>query len=223
MAPPRSEDRGFRHGELWMNFLKSGFSFGGPLPQILPNELWTESLQANLVSPPENTDHHFMFEALKESLTSIGLSNPNPAVGCVLVDAQGQEIARGATQAYLGPHAERVAFSKISGPQGMERLDGADSPTSPWSPALTMAINPLALIFLPLLKSNELSSQEWITESTDQRGGDSKAIIRRQGSFHRNQSRRNYGLEFSIFCLSNCETPHFHPKMGPNFRRPTRR
>ncbi|MEO5970402.1 MAG: bifunctional diaminohydroxyphosphoribosylaminopyrimidine deaminase/5-amino-6-(5-phosphoribosylamino)uracil reductase RibD [Bdellovibrionia bacterium] len=100
-----------------MHFLKPGFSFGGPLEQILPNKLWTQSGLPSSYSPPLDLDSHFMLEALKESLSSVGISNPNPAVGCILVDAQGHEISRGATQAYLGPHAERHALGKISNPE----------------------------------------------------------------------------------------------------------
>jgi len=105
-----------------MHFLKIGFSFGGPLEQILPNDLWVQSGLPSAYSPPSDMDSHFMLEALKVSLSSVGISNPNPAVGCVLVDAQGNEISRGATEAYLGAHAERDALSKISDPK---RLEGA--------------------------------------------------------------------------------------------------
>jgi diaminohydroxyphosphoribosylaminopyrimidine deaminase/5-amino-6-(5-phosphoribosylamino)uracil reductase len=105
-----------------MHYLKSGFSFGGPIEQILPNELWTQSGQLPAFLPPLDTDAHFMLEALKESLSSVGISNPNPAVGCVLVDADGVEISRGSTQVYLGAHAERNAFSKVLNPQ---QLNGA--------------------------------------------------------------------------------------------------
>ena len=41
---------------------------------------------------------------------SIGLSNPNPRVGCVIARTDGQIIGRGFTQAPGGPHAEIVAL-----------------------------------------------------------------------------------------------------------------
>jgi diaminohydroxyphosphoribosylaminopyrimidine deaminase / 5-amino-6-(5-phosphoribosylamino)uracil reductase len=41
---------------------------------------------------------------------AIGLSNPNPRVGCVIAGADGQIIGRGFTQAPGGPHAEIVAL-----------------------------------------------------------------------------------------------------------------
>jgi diaminohydroxyphosphoribosylaminopyrimidine deaminase/5-amino-6-(5-phosphoribosylamino)uracil reductase len=102
-----------------MHFLKPGFSFGGPLEQILPSEYWLKSGQAKSLLPPTDLDSYFMLEALKESLSSVGISNPNPAVGCILVNAEGRELARGATQAYLGPHAERVALGKILNPHDL--------------------------------------------------------------------------------------------------------
>src|SRR4051812_22376023 len=86
--------------------LEAGFSFGGPLDRILPG----------LIEPPqtqEGSDRYWMLEALRESLSGIGVSNPNPAVGCVIVDLKGREVSRGATQAYPGLHAERVAFQGV--------------------------------------------------------------------------------------------------------------
>jgi diaminohydroxyphosphoribosylaminopyrimidine deaminase / 5-amino-6-(5-phosphoribosylamino)uracil reductase len=41
---------------------------------------------------------------------AIGLSDPNPRVGCVLLDAQGQLLGQGHTQAVGGPHAEVMAL-----------------------------------------------------------------------------------------------------------------
>jgi diaminohydroxyphosphoribosylaminopyrimidine deaminase/5-amino-6-(5-phosphoribosylamino)uracil reductase len=41
---------------------------------------------------------------------ALTVSNPNPRVGCVLVDAQGRSIGSGHTQAAGGPHAEVMAL-----------------------------------------------------------------------------------------------------------------
>jgi diaminohydroxyphosphoribosylaminopyrimidine deaminase / 5-amino-6-(5-phosphoribosylamino)uracil reductase len=49
-------------------------------------------------------------EALALAHQSIGLTNPNPRVGCVIADASGQTLGSGFTQAAGGPHAEIVAL-----------------------------------------------------------------------------------------------------------------
>ena len=52
-----------------------------------------------------------MREALALAQRSLRLSNPNPRVGCVLVDAKGAVIGQGYTQAAGGPHAEIMALA----------------------------------------------------------------------------------------------------------------
>ena len=64
---------------------------------------------------PANTaftpaDHAAMHEALALAQQAIGLTDPNPRVGCVIVDARGQVIGRGHTQQAGGPHAEVMAL-----------------------------------------------------------------------------------------------------------------
>ena len=57
------------------------------------------------------TDHAiYMQEALGLAAQALFLSNPNPRVGCVLVDGQGRVIGRGFTQQAGGPHAEVMAL-----------------------------------------------------------------------------------------------------------------
>lgn len=51
-----------------------------------------------------------MHEALSLARGAIGLSDPNPRVGCVIVGADGRVIGRGHTQQAGGPHAEVVAL-----------------------------------------------------------------------------------------------------------------
>ena len=51
-----------------------------------------------------------MSTALAWAERALTLSNPNPRVGCVLVDAQGRTIGAGHTQAAGGPHAEVMAL-----------------------------------------------------------------------------------------------------------------
>jgi diaminohydroxyphosphoribosylaminopyrimidine deaminase / 5-amino-6-(5-phosphoribosylamino)uracil reductase len=61
---------------------------------------------------PSPTDTSHMQEALALAQNAIGLSDPNPRVGCVIVgvDAGGQVIGRGHTQHAGGPHAEVMAL-----------------------------------------------------------------------------------------------------------------
>jgi diaminohydroxyphosphoribosylaminopyrimidine deaminase / 5-amino-6-(5-phosphoribosylamino)uracil reductase len=49
-------------------------------------------------------------EVLALAREAIGLSDPNPRVGCLIAAADGRVIGRGSTQAAGGPHAEIVAL-----------------------------------------------------------------------------------------------------------------
>ena len=51
-----------------------------------------------------------MVAALDAATQAIGLSDPNPRVGCVLIGADGQTLGLGHTQAAGGPHAEIMAL-----------------------------------------------------------------------------------------------------------------
>jgi diaminohydroxyphosphoribosylaminopyrimidine deaminase/5-amino-6-(5-phosphoribosylamino)uracil reductase len=66
-------------------------------------------------------DHQFMSEALAEAQKALYLANPNPRVGCVIVQ-DGKVIGRGFTQQVGGPHAEVQALADMksqgSSPQG---------------------------------------------------------------------------------------------------------
>ena len=57
-------------------------------------------------------DHQWMSEALAEAQKALYLSNPNPRVGCVIVN-EGQVIGRGHTQKVGGPHAEIQALADV--------------------------------------------------------------------------------------------------------------
>ena len=52
----------------------------------------------------------FIDQALALATQAIGLSDPNPRVGCVITDASGTIIGRGSTRHPGGPHAEIVAL-----------------------------------------------------------------------------------------------------------------
>ena len=54
-----------------------------------------------------------MHEALSLAEGAIGLSEPNPRVGCVIVAADGRVIGRGHTQEAGGPHAEVMALRDL--------------------------------------------------------------------------------------------------------------
>ncbi len=51
-----------------------------------------------------------MRRALDQAVHALGLSDPNPRVGCVLVNSLGDEIGKGHTQRIGGPHAEIMAL-----------------------------------------------------------------------------------------------------------------
>lgn len=51
-----------------------------------------------------------MHQALEQAAQALFLSSPNPRVGCVIVDAEGQVIGQGFTQQAGGPHAEVMAL-----------------------------------------------------------------------------------------------------------------
>ena len=91
-----------------MSLLKSGFALGGRIDRTL-NAKVEPSFP---FGSPEYTDEYWMEQALICSMNSVGLSPPNPSVGCVLVKNQGV-LASGFTQATGGEHAERMAFKNL--------------------------------------------------------------------------------------------------------------
>src|SRR4051812_1618200 len=91
--------------------LSTGFSFCGPLSSLIQEK--TESATPLKDCSQGEKDLHWMQEALRESISAMGVANPNPAVGCIIVDSQNQVVARGTTQTYRGHHAERMALEGI--------------------------------------------------------------------------------------------------------------
>lgn len=61
--------------------------------------------------PLRDTDRSRLHEALALAEQAIGLSEPNPRVGCVIAGVDGRTLARGFTQQAGGPHAEAVALA----------------------------------------------------------------------------------------------------------------
>lgn len=56
-----------------------------------------------------------LHDAVELAHCSIGLSDPNPRVGCLIHDAGGEPVGRGFTQQAGGPHAEIVALRDAAG------------------------------------------------------------------------------------------------------------
>ena len=61
-------------------------------------------------APLPDADHALMAAALALAERAVGLTDPNPRVGCVLTDPQGRVIGEGHTQQAGGPHAEVMAL-----------------------------------------------------------------------------------------------------------------
>lgn len=84
----------------------------GPWERILPPKLFASHLKRATGAEPK--DSYWMMEAWSESLKHHGLTAPNPTVGCILLNAAGQEVSRGITQSFPGSHAEKSAFEKLT-------------------------------------------------------------------------------------------------------------
>lgn len=68
-------------------------------------------------------DRQRLHDALALAQRSVGLSEPNPRVGCVIGHADGRVLAQGCTQEAGGPHAEAAALQAAR--QGAVDLRGA--------------------------------------------------------------------------------------------------
>ena len=64
--------------------------------------------------PISPVDHDLLLHAIALAQGSIGLSEPNPRVGCVLHDASGQLAGEGCTRQAGGPHAEVMALRQAA-------------------------------------------------------------------------------------------------------------
>lgn len=74
---------------------------------------------------PSNSDHdyHWMQRALELARRGIGVTSPNPAVGCVILDKAGQVAGEGWHEYDLLDHAEVVAL-RVAAQHAGERLHG---------------------------------------------------------------------------------------------------
>jgi diaminohydroxyphosphoribosylaminopyrimidine deaminase/5-amino-6-(5-phosphoribosylamino)uracil reductase len=55
----------------------------------------------------------WMRQALRLAIAARNTTPPNPAIGCLIIDSDGREIGRGATQAVGAPHAEIMALREV--------------------------------------------------------------------------------------------------------------
>lgn len=99
--------------------LRPGFGLAGRIDRTLVDRVGVNGVESLFRA---GTDDYWMEQALIESMNSVGISAPNPGVGCVIVK-NGRELARGHTQAWKQAHAERMAFHAL--PQDAD-LEGAE-------------------------------------------------------------------------------------------------
>lgn len=67
------------------------------------------------------TDAEAMLLALAEGWRGVGRVSPNPAVGCVILSAENELLAKGFHSQLGAPHAEIAALSRLSGRHELER------------------------------------------------------------------------------------------------------
>jgi diaminohydroxyphosphoribosylaminopyrimidine deaminase/5-amino-6-(5-phosphoribosylamino)uracil reductase len=99
--------------------LRPGFGFGGRFARVVQTA--GREPPVVLPAPPPagaEADLHWMQDAFDESLRGVGITNPNPAVGCVIVK-DGRAVGRGFTQRYGGSHAERMALASVVDPRDL--------------------------------------------------------------------------------------------------------
>lgn len=82
--------------------------------ELTSESAWWHATGGPWPNPEElSGDERAMAEAIKEGLTGVGLSSPNPSVGCVLMK-DGRVIGRGAHRKVGDPHAEVWAIREAS-------------------------------------------------------------------------------------------------------------
>ncbi|HEU4457537.1 MAG TPA: bifunctional diaminohydroxyphosphoribosylaminopyrimidine deaminase/5-amino-6-(5-phosphoribosylamino)uracil reductase RibD [Methylibium sp.] len=64
--------------------------------------------------PTDARSRELWAQALVEAEQAVGVSDPNPRVGCLITDAEGRVLGRGSTQAAGGPHAEVMALRAVA-------------------------------------------------------------------------------------------------------------
>jgi diaminohydroxyphosphoribosylaminopyrimidine deaminase/5-amino-6-(5-phosphoribosylamino)uracil reductase len=69
-------------------------------------------------------------QALTLASQAVGLSEPNPRVGCVIVGADGTVLGLGHTQERGGPHAEVMALRDAMSRWSLARTTAAPAPAA---------------------------------------------------------------------------------------------
>ncbi|WP_443098083.1 bifunctional diaminohydroxyphosphoribosylaminopyrimidine deaminase/5-amino-6-(5-phosphoribosylamino)uracil reductase RibD [Xanthomonas fragariae] len=86
--------------------MRKGYSLFGSIPKLIGEDPALDMLSSR--------DEYWMAQTLLEGMQSCGLSEPNPGVGCILVNKDGVAVSRGSTEVCGQRHAERVAIEALS-------------------------------------------------------------------------------------------------------------
>jgi len=95
--------------------LKEAYTFGGHLSECFPH-IFLEQVREQLPFFQFSSEEINMGLALKASMKSVGITSPNPAVGCVIKEGE-KLLSVGHTETYGQRHAERVALEQLSAEQ----------------------------------------------------------------------------------------------------------
>ncbi len=94
--------------------MHKGYSLFGRIPNLIGDDF-------DEYNPSSRTEY-WMSQAILEGMNSCGLSEPNPTVGCVIVNNDDVIVSRGSTEMCGKRHAERVAIEAISPEQDLNDL-----------------------------------------------------------------------------------------------------
>lgn len=94
--------------------MRKGYSLFGRIPELIGEDFAGDN--------PSSRDEYWMSQAILEGMSSCGLSEPNPVVGCVIVNNNDVVVSRGSTEVCGQRHAERVAIEALSSDQNPHEL-----------------------------------------------------------------------------------------------------
>lgn len=93
--------------------MRTGYGMGG----FLPHAIGVGQKDLGVMPPRMDSHEYWMNQALLSAMNGVGISSPNPTVGCVIVKDQ-RMLAKGVTEVYGGRHAERVAVDGLKEGEG---------------------------------------------------------------------------------------------------------